>query len=135
MRATPVADGAGIGAGGFGAYAENACGIEAGQRASACADCVNVEHGDADGESGDFGVAGGGDGAFYQGDVGGSASHVEGDDAFEAAGASAGRGTDYPSGWTGEDRADGFAGGGSQCGDAAAGLHYEDSGTLGRRGG
>ena len=114
LRAAPVADRAGIGSGGFGADAENAGGIEAGERASACAYSVDVEHGDADGESGDFGVAGGVDFAFDKGDVGGGASHVEGDDAFEAAGASGGGGADDSSGRSGKNGAYGFAGGGGR---------------------
>ena len=130
LRAASVADGAGIGAGGFGADAQNAGGIEAGERASAGADGVNVEHGDADGKADDLGVGGGGDGAFDERDVGGGASHVEGDDAIEAAGAGGGGGADYASGGPGEHGAHGFAGGGGERGDAAAGLHDEDAGRL-----
>ena len=59
LSAAAVADGAGIGSGGFGADAENAGGVEAGERASAGANGVNVEHGDADGQAGDLGVGGG----------------------------------------------------------------------------
>jgi len=73
---------------------------------------VNIEHGDADGETGDFGLACCGDDAFDQGDIGGSASHVEGDDALEAAGAGAGGSADYASRRAGENGADGLAGGG-----------------------
>ena len=49
LRAASVADGAGIGSGGFGADAEYSGGVEAGEGASAGADGVDVEHGDADG--------------------------------------------------------------------------------------
>ena len=45
LRAATVADGARIGSGGFGADVEDAGGIEAGERASAGADGVDVEHG------------------------------------------------------------------------------------------
>ena len=54
LGAAAVADGAGIGSGGFGADAESAGGVEAGEGASARADGVDVEHGHADGESGDL---------------------------------------------------------------------------------
>src|SRR6202051_401156 len=65
LGAASVADGARIGTGGFRADAQDAAGIEAGERASAGADGVDIEHGDADGESGDLGVGGGGGGAVY----------------------------------------------------------------------
>src|ERR1039458_4895217 len=129
LRAAAVADGAGIGAGGFGTDAENAAGIEAGERASAGADGVDIEHGDADGESGDFGVAGRADSAFDQGDIGGCAAHFEGNDAGETAAAGAGGGADEASGRSGENGADGLAGGSGEGRYAAAGLHYEDSGA------
>ena len=90
LGAAAVADGTGIGSGGFGADAENAGGVEAGEGASAGADGVDVEHGNADGEAGDLGVGGGVDFAFDEGNVGGGASHVEGDDAVEAAGTGGG---------------------------------------------
>ena len=133
LRAAAVADGAGIGSGGFGADAQDAGGVEAGERASAGADGVDVEHGDADGKAGDLGIGCGLDFAFDQGDVGGGASHVEGDDAVEAAGAGGGGGADDAAGRAGEDGADGFAGGGGESGDAAAGLHDEDVGRGGCR--
>ena len=66
-------------------------------------------------------------GAFDQGNIGGGASHVEGDNVFEAAGAGAGRSADDASGGAGENGADGFAGGGGERGDAAAGLHDKDA--------
>src|SRR5690348_5441766 len=122
-----VADGTGIGPGGFGTDAENSGGVEAGEGASAGADGMDIEHGDADGKSGDVGVIGGLDFAFDQGDVGGGASHVEGDDAVEAAGAGGGGGAHDASGRAGEHRADGFAGGGGERGDSAGGLHDEDA--------
>src|ERR1035438_5069914 len=127
LRAASVADGAGIGSGGFGADAEYSGGVEAGEGTSTGADGVDVEHGDADGEAGDLGVGGGFDFDFDKGDVGGGASHVEGDDAIEAAGAGGGGGADDTSGGAGEDGADGFAGGGGESGDAAGGLHDEDA--------
>ena len=127
--AASVADGTGIGSGGFGADAQDSGGVEAGEGASAGTDGVNVEHGDADGKARDLGVGGGFDFAFDERDVGGGASHVEGDDAVEAAGAGGGDGADDASGGAGEDGADGFAGGGGEGGDAAGGLHDEDAGT------
>src|SRR5579862_7966155 len=45
LRAGAVADGAGIGTGGFGTNAKNSGGVEASERASAGADSVDVEHG------------------------------------------------------------------------------------------
>src|SRR5579872_6252637 len=70
LRAATVADRTGIGTRGFRSDPENAGGIEAGQRASTGADCVNVEHRNADGESGDLGVVSGLDFAFDQRNVG-----------------------------------------------------------------
>ena len=127
LGAASVADGAGIGSGGFGADAKNAAGIEARERTSTGADGVNVEHGDADGKAGDLRVAGGGDRTFDQRDVGGGASHVEGDDASEAAAARGDGGADNASGGAGENGADRFAGGRGKRGDASAGLHDEDA--------
>ena len=129
--AAAVADGAGIGSGGFGADAQNSGGVEAGERASAGADGVDVEHGDADGKAGDLRVGRGFDFAFDERDVGGRASHVEGDDAVKAAGAGGGDGADHASGGAGEHGADGLAGGGGERGDASAGLHDEDAGGGG----
>ena len=85
------------------------------------------------GEAGDLRVGGGFDFAFDEGDVGGGASHVEGDDAVEAAGAGGGDGADDASGGAGEYGADGFAGGGGEGGDAAGGLHDEDAGGPGAK--
>ena len=131
LGAAPVADRAGIGSGGFGADAKNAGGIEAGERASSGADGVNVEHGNADGRPSDLSVGGSVDRTFDERDVGGGASHVEGDDAVEAAGAGGGGGADHASGGAGEDGANGLAGGGGERGDASAGLHDEDAGRGG----
>src|SRR5579872_7534968 len=129
-----VADGAGIGSGGFGADAENSGGVEAGKGASAGADGVDVEHGDADGKSGDVGIVGGFDFALDQGDVRGGTSHVEGDDAIEAAGPGGGGGAHNASGRAGEHGADGLARGGGESGYAAGGLHDEDArGSRGSR--
>ena len=75
---------------------------------------MNVEHGNADGESGDLRVGRCRAGAFDKGDVGGSASHVEGDDAVKAAGAGSGSGADHASSGTGEDGAHGLANGGGK---------------------
>jgi hypothetical protein len=47
VHAASVADGAGIGSSGFGPYTQDTCDVEAGDRASAGADRVDVEHGDA----------------------------------------------------------------------------------------
>src|SRR5215475_9600866 len=69
QRATAVTDGAGIGAGGFGTHAQSARGVEAGQGPAACANGVNVEHGNAYGESSDFGLAAGASFAVNEGDV------------------------------------------------------------------
>ena len=84
LRAPAVTDRAGIGSSGFGADAQDSGSIEAGERASAGADGMDVEHGNADGKSGDLGIVGGLDFTFDERDVGGSASHVEGDDVVES---------------------------------------------------
>src|SRR5450631_1776629 len=127
LQAASIADGAGIGSGRFGADAEYTGGVEAGEGAAAGADGVDVEQRDADGEAGDLGVSGGCDFAFDEGDVGGGASHVESDDAIEAAGPGGGGGADDTSGGAGKNGADGFAGSGGEGGDASGGLHYEDA--------
>ena len=77
-----MADGAGIGSGGFWTDTQNSGSIEAGQGSSSGADSVNVEHGDADGKSGNLRVIGGLDLAFDERDVGRGASHIEGNDAL-----------------------------------------------------
>src|SRR5580692_6886863 len=134
LQAAAVADGAGIGAGGFGSDAENAGGVEAGERASAGTDGVNVEHRYGDGKACNLRVGGGFDFVFDQGDIGGSSSHVEGDDVVEAAGARSGECADHASRGAGEHSAHGFAGGCRECSDASAGLHDEDAGAGCRRG-
>ena len=126
QRAAAVADGAGIGAGGLGAHAHGSGGVEAGERTSSGADGVDVEHGHPDRETGDFGLTAGLGFAVDECDVGGSASHVEGDDLVEAAEACGGRGSDYTTGRAGEHGTDGLAGCCGKCGDAAAGLHDEN---------
>ena len=133
LSAASVADGPGIGSGGLGTDAEDASSVEAGEGASAGADGVDVEHGNADGKACDLGIGRSGNFIFDQGNVGGGAAHVEGDDAVEAAGAGGGGRADDASGRTGEDGAHGFAGGGRERGDAAAGLHNEDVGRGGFR--
>ena len=127
LSAASVTDGTRIGAGGFRADAKNTSGVEAGEGASASADSVDVEHGNGDGEADNLGIGGGGDFSFDEGNVGGGASHVEGDDAVETAGAGRGGGADDASCRAGEDSADGLAGGGGECGDASTGLHDEDA--------
>src|SRR6202163_4172013 len=117
LQAPAVADGARISCRRFGADVQQAGCVEAGERASSGADRVNVEHWNADRKPCDFGLTGSGNGAVDEGDVGGSASHIEGDDALEA-GETGGRGGAHP--------ASGGAGG--QGGDAAARLHDEDAG-------
>src|SRR4029077_11967509 len=70
-------------------------------------------------------------GAVDEGDVGGSASHIEGDDALEAGETGGCGGADYAPGGAGEQGANRFAGRGGQGGDAAARLHDEDAGASG----
>src|SRR5271165_5567852 len=128
LRPTAVADGSGIGAGGLGADAQDAGGVEAGERASTGSDGVNVEHGNANGQARDLRVGRGVDRAFDERDVRGGAAHVEGDDAIESASAGGRGGADYTSGRAGEDCANGLAGGDGKGGDASAGLHDENAG-------
>ena len=68
--APAIADWAGIGAGRFGAHAQGAAAIEAGERSAAGADGVNLEHWDADGKAGDFGLAAGANTILHGGHVG-----------------------------------------------------------------
>src|SRR5258707_1471242 len=60
-------------------------------------------------------------------DVGGGASHVEGDDLAEATEARGGGGSDDSAGRAGEHGAHRFAGCGGERGDASAGLHDENT--------
>ena len=104
-------DGPGHGAGGLGADAEEAAGVEAGEGAAARAGGVDVEHGDADGHAGDDGLDGGLRAAFAgvdEQDVGGGAAHVEADDAVEAGELRDAQGADDAAGGPGEDGADGL---------------------------
>src|SRR5579871_1727798 len=98
LTAPAIADRAWIGPRGFGTNAKNSGGVEAGERTSASPDRVNIEHGDADGKSGNLGIRGSFGFAFDERDVGGGASHVESDNIFEATGAGAGEGADNASG-------------------------------------
>ena len=85
-------DGAGVGAGGGGADLEEAGGGEPGDGAAAGADGADVDHGDVD-RHGVFELDLGGDrgGAVAdQGDVGGGAAHVVGDEVREAGAAGGG---------------------------------------------
>ena len=59
LGAAAVADRAGIGSGGFGTDPQRSGGVEAGDGAAARADGVNVEHGHANGQSGNLGLAAG----------------------------------------------------------------------------
>ena len=77
LGAATVADRAGIGSGGFGPNAQGSAGVEAGDGASAGAYGMYVEHGHADGEAGNLGLAAGAGLAVYQRNIGGSAAHVE----------------------------------------------------------
>ncbi len=103
LQAAPVTNRAGIGARGFRPHAQHATGIEARDRTSASAYGMYVEHGHAHRQSGDLRVVSGwnrgrGDRAVDERNVGGGSSHVECDDALEAAGARCGGRADDSSG-------------------------------------
>src|SRR5467141_2574967 len=106
-----VADGTWISAGGFRSHAQRAGGVEAGQGSASGAYGVNVEHRNGYGQSGNFGLAAGARLAVDQSNVGGGTAHVKGDDPIESAASCGGRGSDHATGWTGENRAHGLAGG------------------------
>src|SRR5690348_18390914 len=83
--AAAVTDGTRIGAGAFRSDAKSAAAIEASERTAARADGVNVEHGNGDGQAGDFGFVRGAQRAVDEGDIRGRAAHVEGNNFSEAA--------------------------------------------------
>ena len=113
LGAAAITDRTGIGSGGFGPDPQRSAGVEAGDGASAGAYSMNVEHGYADGEAGNLGLAAGAGFAVHQRNIGGSAAHVERDDSVEAAAARHGRGADHSARRPGEHGAHWFAGGGS----------------------
>ncbi len=125
--ALAIADGTGIGAGGFRSHAQRAAQIEAGQRASARADGVDVKNGHAYRKPGNVGLVRGRGTAINQRHVGRGPTHVEGDDALAAAAASDRRRAHHAARGTGEHRAHRLLGGGVQRRDAAARLHDEDA--------
>ena len=128
LSAAAVADRAGIGSGGFGPDAERAGGVEAGDGTSARAHGVNVEHGHADGQAGNLGLAAGAGLTVHQRDIGGSSAHIERDDAVEAAAARHGSGPDHSARRAGKHGAHRFAGRRTEAGDSAARLHDENAG-------
>ncbi len=92
---------------------------------------MNVEHGNANGEAADDGFGGVAWFAIHQADVGGSAAHVESEQAPEATGARAGKRTDDSAGGAGEDRANRMTGGVAGREESAVRLHDGDAETLG----
>ena len=81
LTAPCVADGTRRRAGAFRSDAQAAAGVDASQAAAAGADGVNVDDGQAQGQSGYFAFGGAGDAAGAESDVCAGAAHVEGDDA------------------------------------------------------
>ena len=77
LGAAAVTDRTGIGSGGFRADPQRSAGVEARDGASAGAYSMNVEHGHADGEAGNLGLAAGAGFAIDQRNVGGGSAHVE----------------------------------------------------------
>src|SRR5712692_2123381 len=127
LAATTVADGPGIGSGGFGADAQGSGRVEAGDGASASTHGVNVEHGNADRQAGDLGLATGADLPVHERNIGGSPSHVKRDDSFAHAAPRHGSGSDYTARGSGEHGAYRLADSRTESGDSAAGLHHEDA--------
>ncbi len=77
LGAATVADRTRIRSSRFRTDAQGAAGIEAGDGTSPSAYSMNVEHGHANREPGDLGLAAGAGFAIYQRNVGGGAAHVE----------------------------------------------------------
>src|SRR6185437_9930873 len=102
------------------------------ERASACAGGVDVEHGHANGETGDlsFGASGWFAFGIKDCDVGGGSAHVEGEDAMDAGGTRDAECADNASGWTREDGADWLTRGGFRGKDAAGRLHDAETRTA-----
>ena len=118
---------AGIRAGAFGTDTQQAAGVDACEGSAARADGMNIEHGDADGQTVDDGFGGMARFAIDQTDIGGGAAHVESENAADAAGAGSGDSADHAAGGSGEYCTDGVAGGVPRGEEAAAGLHDGDA--------
>ena len=123
--AATVAGRTGNGSGGLRTDLERAGSIHPCERAAAGAGGVDVEHGHADGETGDLALGAGRwlAGGIKQCDVGGGSAHVEGEDAIDAGSTRNAERADDAAGGSGEDGADGFARGGCGGEDSAGGLH------------
>ncbi len=126
LRATTVADGAGIGARGFRAHAQRAGSVEACDGAAARADGVDIKHRDAHRQACHLAFRGRARVTVDQRDVGGRAAHVKGDDAGEPAAPGHRGRPDHAAGGTGEHGAGWLARGGRKRGDPAARLHDEN---------
>ena len=113
LGAAAIADRAGIGSGRFRTDAKRSAGVEARDGASAGAYSMYVEHGHANGEAGNLGLAAGTGFAVNQRNIGGCAAHIEGDDSVEAAAARHGSGAYYAARRPGEHGAHRFARSGS----------------------
>ena len=127
--ATAVAGGTGIGSGGLRTHLQRAGSVHPCERTAAGAGGVDVEHGHADRETCYLALGAGGwlASSVKQSYVGGSTTHVEGEHAFDACSAGDAERADDSAGRTGEDGADGFAGG-----DAAERMPPEDCMMLRR---
>ena len=127
LGSAAVANGAGVSAGRFRAHAQQAAGIEACKRSAACAHGVNFQHGHAHGEPSYFRLIAGADLTLHGGHVGRGASHVERQNFRETAAGCRSDRAHQSAGGARQHGADGFARGGLDRGDSAAGLHDEDS--------
>ena len=125
--AAAITDRAGIGSGRFGPDAKGSAGVEARDGASAGAYSMYVEHGHADGEAGNLGLAAGAGFAVNQRNIGGSAAHVERDDSVESAAARHGRGAYHAACRSGEHGAHRLARSRTESGYPAARLHDKDA--------
>ena len=122
---TAVAGGTGNSSGGLRTHLQSAGRVHPRERAAACARRVDIEHGNANGETGDlaFGAGGWLASGVEESDVSRRAAHVKGQDAFDAGSASNAERADNAAGGAGEDGSYWFMR--SRCGgeNAAGGLH------------
>ena len=125
---TTVANGARIGSGGFRPDPQGPSRVEPGDRTSPGTYGMNVQHGHADWQASNLGLTAGTNLTVHHRNVGGSSSHIEGDDSFEAAAPRQGSGANYAASRPGEDGAHRLASCKAEAGDAAAGLHDKDAG-------
>src|SRR5947209_10928486 len=126
LSAFAVTDRARIGSSGFGTDAQGSAGIDAGQRPSACADGVNVEHRHTNRQSGYISFRSNEEATFEQRYISRCPAHVEGNDVLETGGAPHFQCSDGAPGGARKNGTHRFYCCSLKCSNSAARLHYEN---------